>query len=153
MDAEGILYAVIAIANWRAVVTLALFSVIAWLLVFAAPVMVGLQAIVFAFTGLFVGALWQEHRSVDVASNQPDKQTRPSVAAASSALLSLCWGLVSAETLHSTISGAVILSIALLAHTKYYRRINLISSNRARLCICFAALGYAVGTIARNFTA
>lgn len=153
MDAEGILYAVAAIANWRAVVTLVAFAFTAWLLVFAVPLMSGIQALVFASTGLVVGFIWQEHRSLDATINQPDQQTRPSVAAACAAFLSLCWGLASADSLLTSTTGAAILCLALGAHTSYYRRMNLISHSRARLCIYFASLGYVAGIIARNFTA
>lgn len=153
MDAEGILYAVAAIANWRAVVTLVAFAFTAWLLVFAVPLMSGIQALVFASTGLVVGFIWQEHRSLDATINQPDQQTRPSVAAACAAFLSLCWGLASADSLLTSTTGAAILCLALGAHTSYYRRMNLISHSRARLCIYFASLGYVAGIVARNFTA
>ncbi len=153
MDAEGILYAVAAIANWRAVVTLVAFAFTAWLLVFAVPLMSGIQGIVFALTGLGVGLIWQEHRSLNATTNQPDLQTRPSVAAACAAFLSLCWGLASADSSLTSITGAAILCLALGAHTSYYRRMNLISQSRARLCICFASLGYVAGIVARNFTA
>ena len=153
MDAEGILYAVAAIANWRAVVTLVGFAFTAWLLVFAVPLMSGIQGIVFALTGLGVGLIWQEHRSLNATTNQPDLQTRPSVAAACAAFLSLCWGLASADSSLTSITGAAILCLALGAHTSYYRRMNLISQSRARLCICSASLGYVAGIVARNFTA
>ena len=153
MDAEGILYAVATIANWRAVVTLVAFAFTAWLLVFAVPLMSGIQGIVFASTGLVVGFIWQEHRSLDATINQPDQQTRPSVAAACAAFLSLCWGLASADSLLTASTGAAILCLALGANTSYYRRMNLISHSRARLCIYFASLGYVAGIIARNFTA
>lgn len=153
MDAESILYAVAAIANWRAVITLVAFSFTAWLLVFAIPLMSGIQGIVFALTGLGVGLIWQEHRSLNAASNQPDVQTRASVAAACAAFLSLCWGLASADTLLTVATGAVILCIAMGAHTSYYRRMNLISPTRARLYIYFASLGYVAGIITRNLPA
>lgn len=153
MDAEGIFYTVAAIANWRVVVTLVVFVFTAWLLVFAVPLMSGIQGIVFASTGLVVGFIWQEHRSLDATTNQPDQQTRPSVAAACSALLSLCWGLASADSLLTATTGAAILCLALGVHTSYYHRMNLISHARARLCIYFASLGYVAGIIARNFTA
>ena len=153
MDAEAILYAVAAIANWRAVVALVAFAFTAWLLVFALPLMSGVQGIVFALTGLGIGFIWQEHRSLDASTNQPDLQTRPSVAAACAAFLSLCWGLASADSLLTATTGAAILCLALVAHTSYYRRMNLISHSRARLCIYFASLGYVAGIIARNFTA
>jgi len=153
MDAEGILYAVVAIANWRAVVTLVAFAFTAWLLVFAVPLMSGIQGIVFALTGLVVGLIWQEHRSLDATTNQPDQQTRPSVAAAGASFLALCWGLASADSLLTASTGAAILCLALGANTSYYRRMNLISHARARLCIYSAFLGYVAGIILRQFTA
>jgi len=151
MDAEGIFYAVTAIANWRAMLALVTASAAAWLLVFAVPLLNGVQGFLLGVSGLLIGLIWQEHKSLVSSPNRPDEQTRPSVAAACSAFLAFCWGLASCESFQSAATGAFIMGLTLLAHTLYYRRVNLISTNRALLHFYSAILGYAAAAVARMF--
>jgi len=148
MDIEAVLPILAAIANWRVVVCTAAFSAIAWALVFPGNLLAGPQGFLLAIGGIFVGAIWQEHKHERGAKQAPDANTRSSVAVAGAVLLGSTWGAASSLTFESAIAGICLLAITLFAWRWYYLSTGALSNDRAKLCITAVAVSYCLALLA-----
>ncbi|PKO85897.1 MAG: hypothetical protein CVU18_17675 [Betaproteobacteria bacterium HGW-Betaproteobacteria-12] len=140
---EGLLGIATLLLHWRIAICLGMSALGAYALVQLLPWLTGLQGVVIGVLGLIPGTIWQAGREANGKAAQL-QITTPFVAGLMAFFVGVIWGGASSTSLSSTMSGALILLLALLAWHSY--RVSRPASMGQR-----RAIGYGTITVVTYF--
>lgn len=147
MDAlEGLFVLIAMVFHWRIFVCISTFGAVGFLLATLVPWVNGFQGCALAAVGFIVGAIWDTMAS----SNQPYRYgMTPTVATLTGAFACLVWGGASSLSMASSISGFVMLCVAICVGTWIAsRQVPKASVRTIVQCAVVAVIIYIVTVIA-----